>query len=94
MSLNEEVCFQREMSLEGRSWDHGGMIVTLHTQGLQTLAQVRAFVSGDGVAGQGSGLGLAIACEAAIRLGGEISLQDREDTQGLGFRFHLPLSNR
>jgi two-component system OmpR family sensor kinase len=47
-----------------------------------------------GVAGQGSGLGLAIAREAAIRLGGEISLQDREDTQGLIFRFHLPLSNR
>ncbi len=47
-----------------------------------------------GAAGQGSGLGLAIAREAAIRLGGQISLQDRADTQGLVFRFHLPLSNR
>lgn len=29
-----------------QSWDHGGMIVTLQTARLQTLAQVRAFVEG------------------------------------------------
>lgn len=50
MSLNERVCFQRELSLEGRKLDHGGMIVTLQTQGLQTQEQVRAFVEGNAAA--------------------------------------------
>jgi hypothetical protein len=47
MGLSEETYFHREMSLEAGklgSWRHGRV---LHTQGLQTLAQVRAFVSGN-----------------------------------------------
>ncbi|MDD5365547.1 MAG: HAMP domain-containing sensor histidine kinase [Gallionellaceae bacterium] len=36
-------------------------------------------------AGDGSGLGLAIAREAAIRLGGDVSLSDRGEQQGLVF---------
>lgn len=46
MSLKGGSRFHREMSLKVRSWDHGDMIVTLHTAGLQTLAQVRACVDG------------------------------------------------
>lgn len=32
--------------MRGGSWDHASKIVTLHTQALQTLAQVHSFVSG------------------------------------------------
>ena len=34
------------MSLGARFWDHRRMIVKLHTQRLQTLAEVRAFLQG------------------------------------------------
>jgi signal transduction histidine kinase len=40
-----------------------------------------------GTAGEGSGLGLAIAREAAIRLGGTISLHAKEEGPGLVFRY-------
>jgi two-component system OmpR family sensor kinase len=40
-----------------------------------------------GTAGIGSGLGLAIAREAAIRLGGSVSLHKRENGCGLIFRY-------
>ncbi len=38
-------------------------------------------------AGEGSGLGLAIAREAAIRMGGTVSLHDRSEGPGLVFRY-------
>jgi two-component system OmpR family sensor kinase len=41
----------------------------------------------------GSGLGLAIAREAAIRLGGNVSLQRRADGSGLLFRYLHPLAS-
>ena len=41
----------------------------------------------EGVAGEGSGLGLAIAKDAATRLGGKISLHDRDSGSGLVFRY-------
>lgn len=37
--------------------------------------------------GEGSGLGLAIAREAATRLGGDVSLHQRQDGNGLVFRY-------
>lgn len=40
-----------------------------------------------GTAGEGSGLGLAIAREAAIRLGGTVSLHERQEGSGLVFRY-------
>jgi two-component system, OmpR family, sensor kinase len=40
-----------------------------------------------GTVGEGSGLGLAIAREAAIRLGGNVSLHEREARHGLVFRY-------
>jgi two-component system OmpR family sensor kinase len=41
----------------------------------------------------GSGLGLAIAKEAAIRLGGTISLHQVKDGSGLIFRFTKSINN-
>ena len=39
--------FQREVSLKGGwVWDHRRMIVTLKTQGLQSMEQIRAFLEG------------------------------------------------
>ncbi len=46
-----------------------------------------AFYRMPGTVGEGSGLGLAIAREAAIRLGGSVSLHEREDGHGLIFRY-------
>jgi two-component system OmpR family sensor kinase len=40
----------------------------------------------------GSGLGLAIAREAAARLGGTVSLRDREDRSGLIFSYRQSLT--
>lgn len=40
-----------------------------------------------GTVGEGSGLGLAIAREAAVRLGGNVSLHEREARHGLVFRY-------
>ena len=40
-----------------------------------------------GAAGDGSGLGLSIAREAALRLGGSVSLHERPDGTGLVFRY-------
>lgn len=41
---------------------------------------------------EGSGLGLAIAKEAAVRLGGTVSLHDVQDGSGLIFRYRQPLN--
>jgi two-component system, OmpR family, sensor kinase len=41
----------------------------------------------DGASGEGSGLGLAIARDAAARLGGEVSLHDRDAGTGLVLRY-------
>ncbi len=46
-----------------------------------------AFYRMPGTGGQGSGLGLAIAREAAIHLGGVLSLHERQDGAGLVFRY-------
>lgn len=46
-----------------------------------------SFYPGSGAAGQGSGLGLAIARESAFRLGGSISLGEREAAGGLVFTY-------
>lgn len=46
-----------------------------------------AFYRMPGVNGEGSGLGLAIAQEAAIRLGGTVSLHERQEGLGLIFRY-------
>jgi two-component system OmpR family sensor kinase len=41
----------------------------------------------EGSSGNGSGLGLAIARDAASRLGGSVTLQDRPEGAGLVFRY-------
>jgi two-component system OmpR family sensor kinase len=46
-----------------------------------------AFYRMPGTSGEGSGLGLAIAREAAIRLGGTVSVHDRKEGPGLVFRY-------
>jgi two-component system OmpR family sensor kinase len=46
-----------------------------------------AFHRLEGSTGSGSGLGLAIARDAALRLGGAVSLHDRPDRAGLLFRY-------
>ena len=52
---------------------------------------LEAFYRIPGTAGEGSGLGLAIAREAAIRLGGAVSLHGRPDGTGLIFRYRQRL---
>ena len=44
----------------------------------------------EGAGGEGSGLGLAIARDAATRLGGTVTLDDRADGPGLVFRYRQP----
>ena len=44
----------------------------------------------EGAGGEGSGLGLAIARDAATRLGGTVTLDDRAAGPGLVFRYRQP----
>jgi two-component system OmpR family sensor kinase len=46
-----------------------------------------AFYRMPGTDGEGSGLGLAIAREAAMRMGGTVSLHNRDDGAGAVFRY-------
>lgn len=45
MTHEPERCAQYFQAWKRKSWDHGGMIVTLQTRGLKTLAQVQVIVS-------------------------------------------------
>jgi two-component system OmpR family sensor kinase len=58
--------------------------------GIPTAYRMRAFDAFhrlEGSTGTGSGLGLAIARDAALRLGGTVSLHERVDGAGLVFRY-------
>jgi two-component system OmpR family sensor kinase len=50
-----------------------------------------AFYRMPATAGEGSGLGLTIVREAAIRLGGSMSLHERQEGSGLVFRYRQRL---
>ena len=71
--------------------DGGAIIEVVDTgPGISVAERERvfdAFYRMPGTAGIGSGLGLAIAREAAIRLGGSVSLHERENGCGLIFRY-------
>ncbi len=58
--------------------------------GIPVLERERVFDSFyriSGTSGDGSGLGLAIAREAANRLGGTVSVHERQEGGGLVFRY-------
>ena len=80
-----------EVTLRLRS-DHDGAIVEVVDNGPGIPASERerafdAFYQMPDAAGEGSGLGLAIAREAALRLGGSLSLHERGQGSGLVFRY-------
>jgi two-component system OmpR family sensor kinase len=63
-------------------------------QGIPVSERERVFDSFyriPGVSGEGSGLGLAIAREAANRLGGTVSVNERSEVRGLVFRYRQSL---
>ena len=72
--------------------DHDDAVIEVIDNGPGIPASEResvfdAFYRMPATAGEGSGLGLAIAREAAIRLGGSVSLHARQDGTGLVFRY-------
>ncbi len=74
--------------------DHAVIEVVDNGPGIPVLERERvldAFYRMPGAAGEGSGLGLAIAREAAIRLGGSVSVHEREQGPGLIFRYRQGL---
>ncbi len=76
--------------------DHGDAIIEVADNGPGIPASERervfdAFYRMPDAAGEGSGLGLAIAREAANRLGGSLSLHEREQGPGLIFRYRQRL---
>ncbi|MHB8667251.1 MAG: sensor histidine kinase [Burkholderiales bacterium] len=80
-----------EVTLRLRS-DHAGAVIEVVDNGPGIPASERerafdAFYRMPDAAGEGSGLGLAIAREAANRLGGSVSLHEREQGSGLVFRY-------
>ncbi len=72
--------------------DNGAAVIEVidNGPGVPALERERvfdAFYRIPGAVGQGSGLGLAIAREAAIRLGGVVSLHERQEGSGMIFRY-------
>lgn len=72
--------------------DEGSAVIEVvdNGPGIQVAERERvfeAFYRMPGTIGEGSGLGLAIAREAAMRLGGAMSLHERQGENGLVFRY-------
>jgi two-component system, OmpR family, sensor kinase len=80
-----------EVTLRLRSEDESAIIeIVDNGPGIQILERERVFDSFYRIPGsaiEGGGLGLAIAREAAIRLGGILSLHDRPESGGLVLRY-------
>lgn len=74
------------------SADHENAVIEVvdNGRGIPLAERERVFDSFyrlPGTSGEGSGLGLTIAREAAIRLGGAVSLHERQNEPGLIFRY-------